>query len=130
MYSRKSVVTSSGSALSENPVNPRRSQKSLPVISRRWLSSCFSPPEATIKIQPPAEGRKRRRRLAHTFDFVHLVGDAPFELLVKFDDVLSSFRAIHGLQQVARFSIAITAWAAKFSTSAICLAVKGRTSWR
>jgi hypothetical protein len=28
------------------------------------------------------------------------------------------------------FLIAITAWAAKFSTSAICLSVKGRTSWR
>ena len=29
-----------------------------------------------------------------------------------------------------RFSIAITAWAAKFCNSAICLSVKGRTSWR
>ena len=28
------------------------------------------------------------------------------------------------------FSIAITAWAAKFSTSLICLSVNGRTSWR
>ena len=28
------------------------------------------------------------------------------------------------------FSIAMTAWAAKFSTSAICLSVNGRTSWR
>ncbi len=28
------------------------------------------------------------------------------------------------------FSIAITAWAAKFWTSSICLSVNGRTSWR
>ena len=28
------------------------------------------------------------------------------------------------------FSIAITAWAAKFCSSAICLSVNGRTSWR
>ena len=28
------------------------------------------------------------------------------------------------------FSMAMTAWAAKFVTSAICLSVKGRTSWR
>ena len=28
------------------------------------------------------------------------------------------------------FSMAITAWAAKFVTSSICLSVKGRTSWR
>ena len=28
------------------------------------------------------------------------------------------------------FSIAITAWAAKFSSSAICLSEKARTSWR
>ena len=28
------------------------------------------------------------------------------------------------------FSIAITAWRAKVSTSATCLSVKGRTSWR
>ena len=28
------------------------------------------------------------------------------------------------------FSMAMTAWAAKFCTSAICLSVKGRTSWR
>ena len=28
------------------------------------------------------------------------------------------------------FSIAITAWAAKFSSSAICLSENGRTSWR
>ena len=28
------------------------------------------------------------------------------------------------------FSMAMTAWAAKFSTRAICLSVKGRTSWR
>ena len=28
------------------------------------------------------------------------------------------------------FSMAMTAWAAKFVTSSICLSVKGRTSWR
>ena len=28
------------------------------------------------------------------------------------------------------FSMAMTAWAAKFCTSSICLSVKGRTSWR
>ena len=28
------------------------------------------------------------------------------------------------------FSIAITAWAAKFSSSAICFSENGRTSWR
>ena len=28
------------------------------------------------------------------------------------------------------FSMAMTAWAAKFLTNAICLSVKGRTSWR
>ena len=28
------------------------------------------------------------------------------------------------------FSIAMTAWAAKFLTSSICLSVNGRTSWR
>ena len=28
------------------------------------------------------------------------------------------------------FSMAMTAWAAKFFTSSICLSVKGRTSWR
>jgi hypothetical protein len=27
------------------------------------------------------------------------------------------------------FSMAMTAWAAKFSTNSICLSVKGRTSW-
>ena len=28
------------------------------------------------------------------------------------------------------FSMAMTAWAAKFCTSSICLSVNGRTSWR
>ena len=28
------------------------------------------------------------------------------------------------------FSMAMTAWAAKFVTSSICLSVNGRTSWR
>ena len=28
------------------------------------------------------------------------------------------------------FSMAITAWSAKFLTSSICLSVNGRTSWR
>ena len=28
------------------------------------------------------------------------------------------------------FSMAMTAWSAKFSTSSICLSVNGRTSWR
>ena len=28
------------------------------------------------------------------------------------------------------FSMAMTAWAAKFLTSSICLSVNGRTSWR
>ena len=41
------------------------------------------------------------------------------------------------LQRLARsslsrrvFSMAMTAWAAKFVTSSICLSVNGRTSWR
>jgi hypothetical protein len=51
-------ITSSASALSVNPVNPRRSQKSA-VISRRWLSSCFSLPDATIR-SATCGGRKRR----------------------------------------------------------------------
>jgi Protein of unknown function (DUF3987) len=40
------------------PVKPRRSQNSA-VISRRWLSSCFSVPEATIR-SATCGGRKRR----------------------------------------------------------------------
>src|SRR5262249_1839808 len=52
------VRASSGSELSENPAKPRRSQNSA-VISRRWLSSCFSVPEATIRSATCA-GRKRR----------------------------------------------------------------------
>src|SRR5262249_21800813 len=47
-YSRNRAITSSGSELSEKPVKPRRSQNRA-VISRRWLSSCFSIPDATIK---------------------------------------------------------------------------------
>src|SRR5215831_17968784 len=54
-------MTSSGWELSENPVKPRRSQNSA-VISRRWLSSCFSVPDATIR-SATCGGRKRRSLL-------------------------------------------------------------------
>ncbi len=42
--------------------------------------------------------------------------------------LLQRFAAISLSSRV--FSIAITAWAAKFCTSSICLSVNGRTSWR
>ena len=54
---RNRAITSSGSKLSEKPVKPRRSQNSA-VISRRWLSSWFSEPDATIN---NIGGRRRSR---------------------------------------------------------------------
>ena len=71
--------------------------------------------------------RQEAPQPAHAFDFAYLVGDALFELLVEFDDFLSSFAS--SLSSRA-FSMAMTAWAAKFCTNSICLSVKGRTSWR
>ena len=45
------------------------------------------------------------------------------------DSVRSAVRSRSSFNNRA-FSMAITAWAAKFLTSSICLAVKGRTSCR
>ena len=45
------------------------------------------------------------------------------------DSVRSSVRWRSSLSSRV-FSMAITAWAAKFCTSSICLSVNGRTSWR
>jgi hypothetical protein len=63
-----------------DPVTPRRSQKSA-VISRRWLSSCFSAPDATI-MSATCGGRKRRnlliRSISSTWSETRL-----FELLVE-----------------------------------------------
>ena len=57
---------------------------------------------------------EHRDAVAHVLE-----GDAQFCLSVW--RISSSSRA---------FSIAITAWAAKFSSSAICFSENGRTSWR
>src|SRR3984957_21212179 len=80
-YSRKSVITSSGSALSEKPVKPRRSQKSA-VISLRWLSSCFSLPDATIRSAtetgPILSGALRaRQNVAISHDRFELLDQSP-----------------------------------------------------
>src|SRR6516164_6434456 len=107
-YSRRSAITSSGSALSENPVKPRRSQKSA-VISRRWLSSCFSDPEATIR-SATCGGRKRRslpmRSISPTWSATRC---SSCWLSLTTSSVLSrnSFNS-------RVFSMAITAWLAKF----------------
>ena len=45
------------------------------------------------------------------------------------DSVRSSVRWRSSLSRRV-FSMAMTAWPAKFVTSSICLSVKGRTSWR
>ena len=45
------------------------------------------------------------------------------------DSVRSSVRWRSSLSSRV-FSMAITAWAAKFVTSSICLSLNGRTSWR
>ena len=110
-------------------MKPRRSQKSA-VISRRWLSSCFSAPRRDDQI-----GHLRRQETpqpAHALDFAYLVGDALFELLVELLDLLRlSFHwsVLSRSSFSSRvFSMAMTAWSAKFCTSAICLSVKGRTS--
>src|SRR6516165_10885450 len=84
-YSRRSAITSSGSELSEKPVKPRKSQNSA-VISRRWLSSCLSVPDATIR-SATCGGRKRRNH-THALDFADLVSNALFELLIEFDNFL------------------------------------------
>src|SRR6516162_3365794 len=96
---------------------PRRSQNSA-VISRRWLSSCFSVPDATIR-SATWGGRKRRnlpiRSISPTWSATRCSSCW-----------LSLFRSLSSRV----FSIAITACAAKFFTSSICLSVNGRTSWR
>ena len=63
----------------------------------------------------------RKRRSLHALDFHYLIGDALFELSVKFDT--SSILSRSSLSSRA-FSMAMTAWAAKFVTRAICLSVK------
>ena len=56
-YSRSTVMTSSGSAVSAKAVKPRRSQNTM-VTSLRWLSSSFSPP-ADITSSAICGARKR-----------------------------------------------------------------------
>ena len=56
-YCRRTLITSSGSAISAKAVKPRRSQNTT-VISRRWLSSRRSSPEVTIS-SAICGGRKR-----------------------------------------------------------------------
>ena len=48
-------------------------------LSRRWLSSCFSVPDATIR--SATCGRKKTSQAAHALDFAYLVGDALFEFI-------------------------------------------------
>ena len=48
-------------------------------------------------------------------------------LLQRLAQVISALA--HSLSSRA-FSMAMTAWAAKFLTNSICLSVNGRTSWR
>ena len=60
-------------------MKPRRSQKSA-VISRRWLSSCFSAPGRHDQISHLR--RQEAPQPTHALDFAYLVGDALFELLV------------------------------------------------
>ena len=48
-------------------------------------------------------------------------------LLQRFSEIVS---ALTSSLSSRVFSMAMTAWAAKFCTSSICLSVKGRTSWR
>ena len=55
-------------------------------------------------------------------DLEHVGGGG---LLLQADD-----RARRSSLSSRVFSMAMTAWAAKFLTSSICLSVKGRTSWR
>src|SRR5262249_61391478 len=45
------------------------------------------------------------------------------------DSLRSAVRCRNSLSSRV-FSMAMTAWAAKFSTSSICFSVNGRTSWR
>src|SRR5262249_40056615 len=92
-HSRNRAITSSGSELSEKPVKPRRSQYSA-VISRRWLSSCFSAPDATIR-SATCGGRKTSQS-AHALDFAHLVGDTLFKLLVQVVKIIEQPRVLDG----------------------------------
>src|SRR5215510_5127580 len=92
-YSRNSAITSSGSELSEKPVKPRRSQNSA-VISRRWLSSCFSAPEATIRFGYLR--RKETSQLTHALDFADLIRDTLFKLLVQLVEIVEQSRILDG----------------------------------
>ena len=76
--------------------------------------------------------RQEAPQPAHAFDFAHLIGDALFELLVQLNDfaILQLAGSLAQFFQHRAFSMAMTAWAAKFLTRAICLSVNGRTSWR
>ena len=73
--------------------------------------------------------RQEAPQPAHALDFVYLVGDTLFELLSCSSSTLFNCSLAQFLQSRV-FSMAITAWAAKFVTSSICFSVKGRTSWR
>src|ERR1700683_613382 len=102
----------------------RRSQKSA-VISRRWLSSCSSAPDATIR-SATCGGRKRRRRPIRSI--------SPTWSATRCSRRWFSFSTSAVLSRNSfnrrAFSMAITAWSAKISTSAISLSVKGCTVLR
>src|SRR5215467_12413453 len=85
-------MTSSGSELSEKPVKPRRSQNNA-VISRRWLSSCFSVPDATIR-SATCGGKKRRP--THALDLTDLIGNALLELLIQLVEIIEQPRVLDG----------------------------------
>ena len=63
---------------------------------------------------------EHRDAVAHVLE-----GDAQFRLALR-----EFIGAGTNSSSSRAFSIAITAWAAKFSSSAICLSENGRTSWR
>jgi hypothetical protein len=70
-----------------NPVNPRRSQKKSGYLS----SMAFELLLGTGRDDQISYLRRQEApQTAHALDFAYLIGDALFELLVKFDNVLSS----------------------------------------
>ena len=79
-YSRRSVITSSGSALSEKPVNPRQvteERGNLPSMALQLLLA----PRRNDQISHLL--RQEAPQTAHAFDFAYLVGDTLFELLIQ-----------------------------------------------
>ena len=104
-----------------------------PCIAAVWIDALPSQQEQIAEVGFADAGRVRQHGVEHRLQLARRTGDDLQHLLVAVccssDSLRSSVRWRSSLSSRV-FSIAMTACAAKFCTSSICLSVNGRTSWR